>query len=92
MRPAIRTLLGQRPVPRDLTAAVKSEVKVRPGSTHFFPCRLQAVSEGWEATLLSDLLDLSRADSQPLGLLVVPPHRRLLRAGTRVPIQPLDMD
>ena len=92
VRPAIRKLLGQRPFPRGLTATVKTAVKVRPGSTHFFPCRLQAVSEGWEATLLGDLLDLSRADSQPLGLVVLPPNRRLLRAGSRASIQPLDMD
>ena len=92
VRPAIRRLLGQPPFPRRLTAAVKTAVKVRPGATHFFPCRLQAVSEGWEATLLSDLLDLSRAGSQPLGLLVMAPHRRLLRAGSRASIWPLAMD
>ena len=92
VRPAIRRLLGQPPFPRRLTAAVKTAVRVRPGATHFFPCRLQAVSEGWEATLLSDLLDLSRADSQPLGLLVMAPHRRLLRAGSKVSIWPLAMD
>ena len=92
VRPAIRRLLGQRPFPGGLIAAVKTAVRVRPGATHFFPCRLQAVSEGWEATLLSDLLDLSRADSQPLGLLVMPPHRRLLRAGSRASIQPLATD
>ena len=83
VRPAVRKLLGQRPFPRRLTAVVETPVRVRPGSTHFFPCRLQPVSEGWQATLLSDLLDLSRADSQALGLLVLPPHRRLLRAGSR---------
>ena len=92
VRPAIRRLLGQPPFPRRLTAVVKTAVKVRPGATHFFPCRLQAVSEGWEATLLRDLLDLSRADSQPLGLLVMPPHRRHLRAGTKASIWPLAMD
>ncbi|MCY4566079.1 MAG: molybdopterin molybdotransferase MoeA, partial [Gammaproteobacteria bacterium] len=92
VRPAIRRLLGQPPFPRRLTAAVKAAVRVRPGATHFFPCRLQAVSEGWEATLLGDLLDLSRADSQPLGLLVMPPYRRLLRAGSRASIWPLAMD
>ena len=92
VRPAIRKLLGQSPFPRGLTAVVKTEVKVRPGSTHFFPCRLQAVSKGWDATLLADLLDLSRADSQPLGLLVMPPRRRLLRAGSAASIQPLAMD
>ncbi|MDE0205360.1 MAG: molybdopterin molybdotransferase MoeA [Candidatus Tectomicrobia bacterium] len=89
VRPAIRKLLGQRPFPRDIRAALKTGIKVRPGSTHFFPCRLEAVPEGWQATLLGDLLELSRADSQPLGLLVMPPHRRLLRAGSRVAIQPL---
>ena len=92
VRPAIRRLLGLPPFPRRLTATVKTTVRVRPGATHFFPCRLQAVSEGWEATLLGDLLDLSRADSQPLGLLVMPPHRRLLRAGSRASIWPLAMD
>ena len=92
VRPAIRRLLGQPPFPRRLTAVVKTAVRARPGATHFFPCRLQAASEGWEATLLGDLLDLSRADSQPLGLLVMPPHRRFLRAGTKASIWPLAMD
>ncbi|MCY4566056.1 MAG: molybdopterin-binding protein, partial [Gammaproteobacteria bacterium] len=92
VRPAIRRLLGQPPFPRRLTAAVKTAVQVRPGATHFFPCRLQAVSAGWEATLLSDLLDLSRAGSQPLGLLVMPPHRRFLGAGSKASIWPLAMD
>ena len=92
VRPAIRRLLGQPPFPRRLTVTVKAAVRVRHGATHFFPCRLHAVSEGWEATLLGDLLDLSRADSQPLGLLVMPPHRRLLRAGSRASIWPLAMD
>ena len=91
VRPAIRMLLGQNPIPRGLTATVRAAVKVRPGTTHFFPCRLQPGSEGWQATLLGNLLDLSRADSQPLGLLIVPPHRRLLRAGSRARIQPLTM-
>ena len=89
VRPAVRKLLGQRPFPRGIRATVETAVKMRPGSTHFFPCRLEAVSEGWQATFISDLLELSRADSQPLGLLVMPPHRRLLRAGSRVAIQPL---
>ena len=92
VRPAIRTLLGQPAIPRELTATVRTSVKVRPGTTHFFPCRLHPDPEGWQATLLNNLLDLSRADSQPLGLLVMPPHRRLLRAGSRVRIQPLTMD
>ena len=91
VRPAIRTLLGQPAIARGLTATVRAEVRVRPGATHFFPCRLQPGPEGWQAALLGNLLDLSRADSQPLGLLVVPPHRRLLRAGSRVRIQPLTM-
>ena len=92
VRPAIRRLLGQPPFSRRLPATVKTTVRARPGATHFFPCRLRAHSEGWEATLLGDLLDLSRADSQPLGLLVMPPHRRLLRAGSRASIWPLAMD
>lgn len=92
VRPAIRMLLGQRPTPRGLTATVRSAVRVRPGTTHFFPCRLQPSPEGWQATLLNNLLDLSRADFQPLGLLVVPPHRRLLRAGSRARIQSLTVD
>ena len=91
VRPAIRTLLGQPAISRGLPATVRTEVRVRPGTTHFFPCRLQPGPEGWQAALLGNLLDLSRADSQPLGLLVVPPHRRLLRAGSRVRIQPLTM-
>ena len=92
VRPAIRTLLGQPPVPRGLTASVETAVRVRPGTTHFFPCRLQPDAAGWRATLLSNLLDLSRADSQPLGLLVLPPHRRLLRVGSKTRVQPLTMD
>lgn len=91
VRPAIRTLLGQRPIPRELTATVGTAVRARPGATYFFPCRLQPAPEGWQATLLSNMLDLSRADSQPLGLLVMPPHRRLLRSGSRARIQPLTM-
>ena len=91
VRPAIRKLLGQPSIPRGITATVGRAVRVRPGATHFFPCRLQPDAEGWQATLLDNLLDLSRADSQPLGLLVVPPHRRLLRAGSRARIQPLTM-
>ncbi len=91
VRPAIRTLLGQHPIPRGLTATVRTPVQVRPGTTHFFPCRLQPGPEGWQATLLDNLLDLSRADSQPLGLLVMPPYRRLLRVGSRARIQPLTM-
>ena len=89
VRPAVRTLLGQPAIPRGFTATVSNAVKVRPGATHFFPCRLQPGPEGWQATLLGNLLDLSRADSQPLGLLVIPPHRRLLRADSRARIQPL---
>lgn len=92
VRPAIRTLLGQSPIPRDLRATVRTAVRVRPGTTHFFPCRLQPDAKGWRATLLSNLLDLSRADSQPLGLLVMPPHRRLLQAGSRARIQPFTTD
>ena len=91
VRPAVRTLLGQPAIPRGLMVTVRAEVRVRPGATHFFPCRLQPGPEGWQAALLGNLLDLSRADSQPLGLLVVPPHRRLLRAGSRARIQPLTM-
>ena len=91
VRPAIRTLSGQPAISRGLSATVRTEVRVRPGTTHFFPCRLQPDAEGWQAALLGNLLDLSRADSQPLGLLVVPPHRRLLRAGSRARIQPLTM-
>ena len=91
VRPAVRTLLGQPAIPRGFTATVSNAVKVRPGVTHFFPCRLQPGREGWQARLLGNLLDLSRADSQPLGLLVIPPYRRLLRAGSRARIQPLTM-
>lgn len=92
VRPAIRTLSGQCPIPRDLMATVRTTVQVRSGATHFFPCRLQTGPEGWQATILNNLLDLSRADSQPLGLAVMPPHRRLLRAGSRARIQPLTTD
>ena len=91
VRPAVRALLGQPPIPRAFTATVGTTVQVRPGMTHFFPCSLQPGPKGWQATLLGNLLDLSRADSQPLGLLLVPPHRRLLRAGSKGQIQPLTM-
>jgi molybdenum cofactor synthesis domain-containing protein len=89
--PALRAMLGQQPMlPRTHTAILATAVQVRPGVTHFLPARLQPGARGWVAWPVENLLTLTRAESQPLGLLVVPPHRRRLPAGARVQVQPIN--
>lgn len=89
IRPALRAMLGQRaklplPQPARLTAAVQ----VRRGLTHFIPVQLQAGADGLHATPLTSFVALAQVDTPHLGLLVVPPHRRMLAPGTRVQVQP----
>jgi len=84
--PVVRALLGQRPL--SMTRAILSAgVGVRRGVTHVIPTRLQSGAHGWEAVPLRDLLALARAEGAPLGLLIVPPHRRHLPPGSRVQVQ-----
>jgi len=88
--PALRAMLGQKPVlPRTQTATLATAVQVRPGVTHFLPARLQPCTTGWSALPVENLLTLARAESYPLGLIVVPPHRRRLPAGAQVRVQPI---
>src|SRR5262249_6051379 len=88
--PVLRAMLGQRPVlPVLQTAALATPVQVRPGVTHFLPARLQRGPTGWTALPVENLLTLARAESHPLGLIVVPPHRRRLPVQARVRFQPV---
>jgi molybdenum cofactor synthesis domain-containing protein len=84
--PAVRALLGQRPV-STTHAALAADVQVRRGVTHVLPTRLQQGAHGWEALPLGDLLIVAQAETSPLGLLIVPPHRRHLPQGSRVRVQ-----
>lgn len=86
VRPALGAMLGQRPA-LPTTAVLTTDVQVRRGVTHFLPARVQQGAHGWEAIPLGDLLSVARAESQPLGLIVVPPHRRRLPRGSRVRVQ-----
>lgn len=89
--PALRVLLGHRPtLPPTREAVLTSAVRIRRGFTHFLPARLQPGEADWQATPLVNLLDLARAETQPLGLIIVPPHRRFLPAGARVRVQRLE--
>src|SRR5262249_7224388 len=88
--PVLRAMLNQHPVrPALQTATLATPVQVRPGVTHFLPARLQPDPTGWLALPVENLLALARAESHPLGLMVVPPSRRRLPARTRVRVQPL---
>jgi molybdenum cofactor synthesis domain-containing protein len=88
--PALRALRGQRPILSPTQEAVlTTAVHLRRGVTHFLPARLQPCADGWQATPVSTLLALARAESQGLGLLVVPPHRRSLPQGARVRVRML---
>jgi molybdopterin molybdotransferase len=88
--PALRALLGQRPtLPPVYEAMLTVPVQGQRGTTHFVPARLQPRSTGWHATPLAGLLALARAESAPLGLIIVPPSRRRLRQGARVRVQGL---
>lgn len=89
--PALRALLSQRPiVPVLQPATLATPVQVRPGVTHFLPARLQPGPTGWLALPVESLLALARAEVQPLGLIVVPPHRRRLPARAHVRVQPIN--
>jgi len=88
--PVLRAMLSQRPVrPGFQPATLATPVRVHPGVTHFLPARLQPGPTGWSALPVENLLRLARAESQPLGLIVVPPHRRRFPAGVRVRVQPI---
>lgn len=88
--PVIRAMLHQHPVlPARQPATLAAPVQLRPGMTHFLPARLQPGTTGWSARPIETMLALARAEAAPLGLLVVPPHRRRLPAGARVAVQPL---
>src|SRR5712691_6414965 len=90
--PVLRAMLSQRPVlPVLRPATLATPVQVHPGVTHFLPARLQPGATGWSALPVENLLTLARAESHPLGLIVVPPHRRRLPAGARVRVQPLTL-
>lgn len=88
--PALRALCGQNPaVPVPQHATLARPITVRPGITHFLPARLQQRPTGLLALPVTSLLSLARADSSPLGLLIVPPHRRTLARGTQARVQPI---
>jgi molybdenum cofactor synthesis domain-containing protein len=90
--PVLRALLRQRPArPVLQPARLALPVQVRPGVTHFLPARLHYRPTGWLAQPVENVLGLARAESQPLGLLVVPPHRRRLPAAARVRVQPISL-
>jgi molybdopterin molybdotransferase len=83
--PALRVLLGQRPaLPPTRQAVLTVPLQVHRGVTHFLPARLQPRGPGWQATPVANLLALARAESEPLGLIMVPPHRRRLLPGEQV--------
>jgi molybdopterin molybdotransferase len=86
--PALRRLLGQRPLlPPTQEALLTTTLHVRPGVTHFVPARLQHGAEGWKATPIDTLLALVRAEAHPIGLIIVPPHRRQLPSRAQVRVQ-----
>jgi molybdopterin molybdotransferase len=88
--PALRALLGQRPtLPPVYEAILTAPLQGQWGTTHFVPARLQLQSASWQATPLTGLLALARAESAPLGLIIVPTSRRQLPPGTRVRVQAL---
>ena len=90
--PALRALLGQRPaLPERQTATLATPLQARPGITSFVPARLQPRTTGGVAMPIENMLELARAESQPLGLIVVPPHRRCLPSGSRVHLQPITL-
>ena len=83
-------MLGQRPaLPVRQTATLATPLQVRPGVTSFVPARLQPRATGWLALPIENMLELARAESHPVGLIVVPPHRRCLPSGSRVRLQPI---
>jgi molybdenum cofactor synthesis domain-containing protein len=88
--PVLRAMLGQRPaLPTRQIATLATPLQVRPGMTSFIPARLQPRTTGWLALPVANMLELARAESHPLGLIVVPPQRRSLPSGSRVRLQPI---
>lgn len=88
--PMIRALCGQAsPLPLSHSATLDTAVTVRPGVTHFLPARLQQRQTGMVASPVQALLGLARAESAPLGLIIVPPHRRAFAVGARARVQPI---
>jgi molybdenum cofactor synthesis domain-containing protein len=86
--PALRALLGQQPtLPPTREAVLTTPLQVHRGVTHFLPVRLQQRVAGWEATPVTNLLALARAESEPVGLIMVPPHRRRLALGEHVHVK-----
>lgn len=86
--PALRAMLGQRPVmPPVQQARLTTDVRVRRGVTHLLPASLQARPDGWQVTPLATAIELARVEPRHLGLVLAPPHRRLLRRGTPVRVQ-----
>lgn len=86
--PVVRALLRQRPAQPVLQpATLATPVQVRPGVTHFLPARLQPGPTGWSALPVENILTLARAESQLMGLIVIPPHRRRLPVRARVRVQ-----
>ena len=88
--PVLRAMLGQRPArPMRQLATLTTPLQGRPGVTSFVPARLQPRGTGWGALPLETMLEFARAESHPVGLIVVPPHRRCLPSGSRVRLQPI---
>jgi molybdenum cofactor synthesis domain-containing protein len=88
VRPALRTMLGQRPaVPPTQKASLTVDVRLRRGVTHLLPVSLRPGANGWHATPLTTQLELARVETRHLGLLMAPSHRRLLQQGTTVQVQ-----
>jgi len=88
--PVLRAMCSQRPVlPMRQIATLAAPLQVRPGVTSFIPACLQPRGTGWLALPIETMLGLARAESRPVGLIVVPPHRRCLPSGSRVCLQPI---
>jgi molybdenum cofactor synthesis domain-containing protein len=86
--PVLRAMLGQRPaLPMRQSAILATPLQIRPGVTSFVPARLQPRAAEWLALPLENMLALARAESRPVGFIIVPPHRRCLPAGSRVRLQ-----
>jgi len=90
VRPVLRAMLGQRPaLPMRQIATLATPLQVRPGVTSFIPASLQPRGTDWLALPVENLLGLARAESHPVGLIVVPPHRRCLPSGSQIRLQPI---
>ena len=88
--PVLRALLGQKPIlPPTLKATLTVPVRLRRGATHFLPARVQPSIDGCQVTPCTTLVDLARTETEALGLIIAPSHRRALPAGTPVRVQVL---